>query len=59
MKYAFTIAAIATGAMASLNCTSTAPIKTYCCPDVESEVVKESPEGALIMMGCAVDDTDK
>ncbi len=59
MKYAVIIAAIASGAMASLNCTTTAPIKTYCCPDKESEVVKESPEGALIMMGCAVDDTEK
>ena len=59
MKFFIFLAAGATGAMASLNCTATAEVKTYCCPDATSEVVKTGPSGALIMMGCAVDNTNK
>ncbi|PGH10750.1 hypothetical protein AJ80_07400 [Polytolypa hystricis UAMH7299] len=58
MKYAVLfLAAAATGTLASLNCTTTAEINTYCCPDTTSELVKTSPAGALIMLGCAADDT--
>ncbi|PKS11783.1 hypothetical protein jhhlp_001076 [Lomentospora prolificans] len=59
MKYAYLLAAALTGALASLNCTATAPIKTYCCPDAESELVKTIPVGGLLMLGCAVDNTEK
>ncbi|KAF9870612.1 hypothetical protein CkaCkLH20_11918 [Colletotrichum karsti] len=59
MKYSIILAAAASGALASLNCTATADIKTYCCPDTTSEVVKTGPAGALIMMGCAADNTNK
>jgi hypothetical protein len=59
MKHSLLIAAAATGALASLNCTTTAPIKTYCCPDGKSELVKTLPKGAVIMLGCAADLTDK
>jgi len=59
MKTLLLIGAAASGALASLNCTTTAEIKTYCCPDVNSEVVKVSPPGSLIMIGCAADDADK
>ncbi|GJC83376.1 hypothetical protein ColLi_06214 [Colletotrichum liriopes] len=37
------VAAAISGALASLNCTATAEIKTYCCPDTKSEVVKTGP----------------
>ncbi|EXF77386.1 hypothetical protein CFIO01_12434 [Colletotrichum fioriniae PJ7] len=53
------IAAAISGALASLNCTATADVKTYCCPDTKSELVKTGPAGALIMMGCAADNTNK
>jgi hypothetical protein len=59
MKTTTLLLAAATGALASLNCTATAPITTYCCPDASSEVVKTSPADALIMLGCAADGTDK
>jgi hypothetical protein len=59
MKYSLLLAAAATGALASLNCTTTAPIKTYCCPDKNSELVKTVPKGGIIMLGCAADFTDK
>ncbi|KAG7059512.1 hypothetical protein JMJ77_0006874 [Colletotrichum scovillei] len=52
------IAATISGALASLNCTATAEVKTYCCPDTKSELVKTGPAGALIMMGCAADNTN-
>lgn len=45
--------------IASLNCTTTAEIKTYCCPNTSSEVVKTSLPGSLMMIGCAVDDANK
>ncbi|RPA83176.1 hypothetical protein BJ508DRAFT_343204 [Ascobolus immersus RN42] len=44
------------GAVASLNCTVTAPLKAYCCPDRNSEVVKEYPVGRVALLGCAADD---
>ncbi|WQF84328.1 hypothetical protein CDEST_09342 [Colletotrichum destructivum] len=53
------IAAAASGALASLNCTATAEVRTYCCPDIKSEVVKTGPSGALVMLGCAADNTNK
>ncbi|GKT89119.1 hypothetical protein Ct61P_06969 [Colletotrichum tofieldiae] len=53
------VAAAISGALASLNCTATAEIKTYCCPDTKSEVVKTGPAGALVMLGCAADNTNK
>ncbi|KAK1728265.1 uncharacterized protein BDZ83DRAFT_767034 [Colletotrichum acutatum] len=53
------VAAAISGALASLNCTATADVKTYCCPDIKSELVKTGPAGALIMMGCAADNTNK
>ncbi|KAK1637493.1 hypothetical protein BDP81DRAFT_317632 [Colletotrichum phormii] len=53
------IAAAVSGALASLNCTALAEVKTYCCPDTKSELVKTGPAGALIMMGCAADNTNK
>ncbi|KAK1660016.1 hypothetical protein BDP55DRAFT_678004 [Colletotrichum godetiae] len=53
------IAATISGALASLNCTAIAEVKTYCCPDTKSELVKTGPAGALIMMGCAADNTNK
>lgn len=59
MKSSVVLAAFAGHVIASLNCTLTAPLKTYCCPSFDSEVVKELPTGALVMTGCAVDDTDK
>lgn len=59
MKYSIFILGAATGALASLNCTLTAPLKTYCCPDTNSEPVKETPAGGLVMLGCAADDTNK
>ncbi|PGH15966.1 hypothetical protein AJ79_02133 [Helicocarpus griseus UAMH5409] len=52
-------AALITGTLASLNCTSTAEITYYCCPDEMSEQVKTSAVGAFIEFGCAVDETDK
>ncbi|KAI8152897.1 hypothetical protein K4K49_004303 [Colletotrichum sp. SAR 10_70] len=58
MKYILVLSLVS-GALASLNCTSTANVKTYCCPDTNSEVVKTGPAGALIMMGCAADNTNK
>ncbi len=41
-------------ALASLNCTTTAEVKTYCCPDTSSEVVKTSPAASFLTVGCAV-----
>ncbi|KAK1475832.1 hypothetical protein CCUS01_16863 [Colletotrichum cuscutae] len=62
MKSIIIIAATISDALASLNCTATAEVKTYCCPDTKSELVelvKTGPAGALIMMGCAADNTNK
>ncbi|TKW56915.1 hypothetical protein CTA1_5479 [Colletotrichum tanaceti] len=42
-----------------LNCTATAEVKTNCCPDIKSEVVKTGPAGALVMLGCAADNSNK
>jgi len=59
MKYSLFLVAAATGALASLNCTVLEPIKTYCCPDKTSELVKTIPKGGMIMLGCAADFSDK
>ncbi len=59
MKSIVVLGAAVSGALASLNCTLTAPLKTYCCPDTNSEVVKTSPAGSLIMIGCAADNANK
>jgi len=47
------------GVLASLNCTLTKELKTYCCPDASSEVVKTSPVDSLIQIGCAADDLNR
>ena len=50
---------LASGALASLNCTLTKELKTYCCPDTSSEVVKTSPVDSMIQIGCAADDKNR
>lgn len=50
------LAALASSALASLNCTTTAELTYYCCPNKNSEVVKTVPADTLIMLGCAADD---
>ncbi len=58
-KKLFLLAGAASSALASLNCTLTAPLQTHCCPDSSSEVVKTSPAGSLIMIACTADDSNK
>ena len=59
MKSTALLLVAATGVFASLNCTLTGELVTYCCPDATSEVVKTIPVGGLVMLGCASDDTNK
>ncbi|PNH31107.1 hypothetical protein VD0002_g7570 [Verticillium dahliae] len=59
MKPSLLLLAAASGVLGSLNCTTTGPLISYCCPNTNSESVKTSPVGALIMLGCAADRTNK
>ncbi len=55
IKCLLVIGVATTGAVAALDCTTTA----RCCPYASFELAKTSPSGPLIVVGCAAGNTDK